>query len=666
MSLVTVPYDIVYCSSQDKQFPVSNLLRSSESVERNPVKGGGWQSIRGGRSPQTLVLRFPGNAVVQQIRILSHESKIASKVELRIYKLRLGETHSPPSFRDIRFSKLGTVEFNSNERSYYRSKERKTIHMKAEVYFLKLLFDVPHPNALNKANQVGVCSIECFGQIAQPILLHADGAIANGSGTTQAAPADTVERPVADAERGKAPMLEPGPSRGDEKEACQLGAPDSFAGTSEFSSFRSVRIVQFEDFFLHHSEELLRLEQQAVSVNDMTTAAKCRGQLNRLNSRSKRIYQLEQDKVQHIIEENFEGAKGTKELMDALIEKTFKDSHMPEPNGAPLSDEDDDGNDDHRIPPIHLFQPPTDRYIPAVPSEEGVVDLPFPGRVFPVEDAVLDRRNYSGAERDLIDAILQTTGEKEEGMVTVVPTSFDTRPLFATVGAFPGACLFSRRFKLREAALTVLTASVGRALGTPSTVLEAILRFLDYNSFGLQDAIPNVFFASCAFIRMALADEYHCINNITVPLSQLVPRLLTRAADTLPRVREDAMATLGLFVKTPVVHPSSLFSAVLADPVDRDRRTLPAGNPRAQLARLNLLSLMLDSQRCDIEGNIDNIVDRVLIPGVNHQSYEVRDSAVGILTSLIASGKKVLLERDLSRVNNFVIRELLQTHAQPA
>lgn len=126
------------------------------------------------------------------------------------------------------------------------------------------------------------------------------------------------------------------------------------------------------------------------------------------------------------------------------------------------------------------------------------------------------------------------------------------------------------------------------------------------------------------------------------------------------------MATLGLFVKTPVVHPSSLFSAVLADPVDRDRRTLPAGNPRAQLARLNLLSLMLDSQRCDIEGNIDNIVDRVLIPGVNHQSYEVRDSAVGILTSLIASGKKVLLERDLSRVNNFVIRELLQTHAQPA
>jgi hypothetical protein len=170
-----IPYEIVYCSSEDEPFPVTELLKEDDAPGHR-----GWQTAKNPKYPQSLVLRFYGDVDLRQIQILSHECKIASKVEVRVFSLRDNgidadaNPNSVPSFRDVRFVKLGSVGFNSNEKSKYRSKERKTVHLKSTAYFLKLNFQKCHSNNFNTNQQVGVYSVVCCGYPLSQVPFHVD------------------------------------------------------------------------------------------------------------------------------------------------------------------------------------------------------------------------------------------------------------------------------------------------------------------------------------------------------------------------------------------------------------------------------------------------------------------------------------------------------------
>lgn len=170
-----IPYDIVYCSSEDEPFPVTELLKEDDAPGHR-----GWQTAKNPKYPQSLVLRFRGDVDLRQIQVLSHECKIASKVEVRVFSLHdngidiESNPNGVPSFRDVRFVKLGSVGFNSNEKSKYRSKERKTVHLKSIAYFLKLNFQKCHSNTFNTSNQVGVYSIVCCGYPITQTAYHVD------------------------------------------------------------------------------------------------------------------------------------------------------------------------------------------------------------------------------------------------------------------------------------------------------------------------------------------------------------------------------------------------------------------------------------------------------------------------------------------------------------
>ena len=69
------PYKVIYCSGEDTQFPVTELLDPT-------VNSKGWQSQKYCTYPQEIILQFQGVINVSQLQILSHQSKIASKVEL--------------------------------------------------------------------------------------------------------------------------------------------------------------------------------------------------------------------------------------------------------------------------------------------------------------------------------------------------------------------------------------------------------------------------------------------------------------------------------------------------------------------------------------------------------------------------------------------------------
>lgn len=697
-----LPYDILYCTSEDAANPVSQLAGGTAELKAGgdaALKG--WQSARNGKVPQTLVLRFQGNVWLQQLRILSHESKIATRVEVRVAKLgEDDDLDNPPSFRNVRFVKLGSVDFNSNEQSHFKPKERKTVHLKTEAYFLKLLFDRPYINAFNAGQQIGIYSLECSGHVVSPVFAHADdqpivggssrpGSFARrptkeGGRAANSSAAESAAAAAAGALTSSAALsLPPAPSTESSKGRPLRAALSSNTGgggpasTAMSTAFRSVRILEFEDFFLRRSEELVSLKEEAVAVEDFNVAAECRDKLAVLNKGAKEMYELEQDKVQAIIDENFEVAQQVKVRMNDLVGRLFAQTVLPVP-GA------DDGAEDSSAKrrgangaarSLHLKASKrsgmagTASEASASGAEDD--DAAEPDARSNVSEAieategtqrVVDAGGLPTHESAIARAILTSAGSEDGTTVTLESPGFDVQPLIAAVGAFPTACLLSRRFKLREAALVVITDHLDMLSSAPQVVEDAVLRFLDHNSYGLQDAIPNVVFAACTFIRMALNDAAGCINSVLSPLVALLPRLLTRCSDNLQRIRDEALTTLTLYVKTPAIPASTILSATLMEPTDKERRKLPFTNAKAQLSRLNLFQLVVEQGRLHVEGNAalsDNLLQKLLLPGVNHPNPEVRDAAVSLLGKLVAARQMTVRDKDLAKITNAGIRDAI-------
>ncbi|PBJ72449.1 hypothetical protein BCY84_15646 [Trypanosoma cruzi cruzi] len=792
-----VPYDVVYCTSQDDAFPIDGLdhgLLPNAATAANVTNASmlrnckGWQSARNAKMPQALVLRFPGNVELTQLRILSHECKIASKVEVLFFALKGKEMEMhPPSFRTINFTKLGAVDFNSNEQSNYRSKERKTIHMHAVAYFVKLLFQTPHRNAQNVFNQVGVYSIECHGQILSRVWCSPDktpviGNNKNKNGRSMSG-GDLTES-VRSSEQLHGLVLDPNRRRQEQQQREQveeektplrpflrqeLRSPYSaqqqtrqqlpqsppltpvreiIPHGNDIPVFRSVRIVEFEEFFIRRSEELLALKDQAVAVEDFDTAKLCRDRLNLMNRRSKRIYQIEQDKVQAIIEEEFDAAKEAKRVMDAMIERVYKDAQLPRPQpdfdqyecigetfhenltyNPPRSDmadvseertrdksprdtggrddgaghstssngmdtdnhryknerdsnnnnnndnkdnigmdideyRDSDAHEGDRMPMVSKF---AQRMIDMVRDTTHEIDKVDPSPQEKSDDnpptPKIEESKLQPWERRVAQAIMAASSETN-GPAVLNPYVKNTREaldLLGVLGTFTTCCLFSKRFKLREAVLDVLMERMGELYqASPSAMEEALLRFLDMNGHGLQDTIPNVVAAGCAFVRMVLADEHKCLSSVLAPVVNLLPRLLCCAADSNQRVRDEALATLTLCIKTHSLTNTTILTAVLAHPLDKERRRLPSCGSRVQVARLTVFEQLVTAGHMGLRNHTESVWGKLLRPCINHQSREVRDAAVSTITSLVKERKILLTPKHVNMIDNAAIREQIK------
>ena len=68
-------YRIIHSTGEDSEYPVTELLTQSPQSR-------GWQSPRFCDYPQEITIQFMQPVVLQQIQFLSHQCKIASRIEL--------------------------------------------------------------------------------------------------------------------------------------------------------------------------------------------------------------------------------------------------------------------------------------------------------------------------------------------------------------------------------------------------------------------------------------------------------------------------------------------------------------------------------------------------------------------------------------------------------
>ena len=96
-----------------------------------------------------------GEIKLNQLQILSHQSKISTKVEIYLGR---GD-----SYHSATFKRLGYLSLDNNERSSYQARELKTVFIDKVGKFLKLIVNENHVNKLNIYNQVGIVALSVMG-----------------------------------------------------------------------------------------------------------------------------------------------------------------------------------------------------------------------------------------------------------------------------------------------------------------------------------------------------------------------------------------------------------------------------------------------------------------------------------------------------------------------
>eukprot|EP01135_Chromosphaera_perkinsii_P011779 Nk52_evm25s2496 gene=Nk52_evmTU25s2496 len=159
-----IGFKIAFCSGADEDSPAVRL------EEHNPTNNG-WESQRFCTFPQIIVLRLEEDCRIRKVQLLSHQYKIATKIELFIGNLppgRMGDHN------EAEYEKLGYVSLSSNESAGFKARELKSVHVDAVGSFMKLVVHKNHVNEHNLFNQVGLVAINVIGGEYEPEYLSSN------------------------------------------------------------------------------------------------------------------------------------------------------------------------------------------------------------------------------------------------------------------------------------------------------------------------------------------------------------------------------------------------------------------------------------------------------------------------------------------------------------
>ncbi len=149
-------FEVIQCSGQEKDYPV-------EEIRKSQSKSKGWQSQRFCEYPQEITLKLGELCQIKQIEFLSHQSKICTKIEIYISP----DQKYAEEVAQVKFKKLGYLQFDDNQRSKYQSRELKSVYIDNKCMYMKLVLHKCHMNKYNLFNQIGLIGLTLHGQAGQ-------------------------------------------------------------------------------------------------------------------------------------------------------------------------------------------------------------------------------------------------------------------------------------------------------------------------------------------------------------------------------------------------------------------------------------------------------------------------------------------------------------------
>eukprot|EP01065_Artemidia_motanka_P027716 TRINITY_DN3290_c0_g2_i1.p1 TRINITY_DN3290_c0_g2~~TRINITY_DN3290_c0_g2_i1.p1 ORF type:complete len:981 (+),score=385.15 TRINITY_DN3290_c0_g2_i1:304-3246(+) len=276
---------VVQCSGEDESFPAVELTQHT-------VDAKGWQSPKFAEFPLEIGLRLEGEAHIEQMQFLSHESKIATKIEVFISEPtpESRRTRQFPTYDTAVWRRLGFLSLLPNEQSEYLARELKTVHVTCQAVHVRLLLHKCHVNSYNFFNQVGLIAVNIVGKLVCPYQT----------------PAQLTAYEVA----ARSYM----PSDGPDVPLKSITPPNVSADDYDGKRME----LQFDAVTIRKLRELSIMKQRAVAEEDYDTAKRFKEQIAALKQVGSRLMQLEGQKKTAVQNEDYDQAKALKAEIDQL------------------------------------------------------------------------------------------------------------------------------------------------------------------------------------------------------------------------------------------------------------------------------------------------------------------------------------------------------------
>lgn len=633
---------------------------SNELMVHAPTVNG-WRSPRFCLYPQEIVLQMVERCRIRKLQLLAHQYLISTKIEFYISESlpdHFGSQHVD------RFRRLGYVSLSDNQKTGFKARELKSVHVDAVGKYLKLTFHKNHVNRYNLYNQVALVAVNILGD-----------------------PVDYKETFITPT---KDKLI-------DHYLGCSPDDPaldGTYIGKSEvISPLDDLAFDMYQDPEVAQIIRKLDEEKhEAVKLERYDFAKKLKQAIADLQKVGERLGRYEVEKRCAIEKEDYDLAKQKKLQMDDYRMKVYKQLELhnlldmgmirklpefplePMDHPSRLQQEQKvlEVESNRLSEKVHLQEmpqansklqhqtagkpkwSPTPQPSPAPPvrlpsPRVDTGSLPYDERPLPAQSKPSELDSVSQQDSNEMPAVNTDTSPTSGSGITGEPeplTEKAFREASFAIDLFGEALVagaYSKTWSYREDALLAVykklsTVSDDISKDELKNMLRAAI-FLVRKA--IKDKVSSVFQASLKLLKMLITQfaPKHKLGKVEIAhcVEKTLPILLSKTGDATTHLRVAAMNFIQEMALLKEVRPLHIIPPQLMQPLK------PQVAVRLVLNQIELVERLLKELGTDNSGfTIDNVM-KFTAEALEHSASEVRDTAVRIIYNMYRRHGSVIL-----------------------
>uniref|UniRef100_A0A8C8GB85 Centrosomal protein of 104 kDa n=1 Tax=Oncorhynchus tshawytscha TaxID=74940 RepID=A0A8C8GB85_ONCTS len=594
-----IGFTLVSSSGHEDNFSAKELMVHAPTVN-------GWRSARFCPYPQQVTLQLPERSRVRKLQLLAHQYLISGKIEFHIGD-RLLEADSPGLSGHLR--RLGYVSLSDNEKTGFKARELKSVHVDAIGTYLRITFHRNHVNRYNLYNQV--LHYEVINLSLREV------------NCTSVCPQPSREQLI--------------------EHYLNISQHETALDGTYMGKFESISPLDDLAFDMYQDPEvahIIRLlddkKQEMVHQERYEFAKTLKQAIADLQKVGERLGRYDVEKCCAIEKEDYDTAKKKKEQMEEYRMTVY---HQLEVHNLL-----DMAMVSGSMWLLQSFELLKEEMPQSHPEESGLPPSPL-ATIIPCSPGV--------------------TGEPEPLTESAQREASFPIEVYGD-GLVAGA--YSKTWSYREDALLAVYKKLTEvSAGTPKEKLRNMMRaavFLVKKA--LKDKVSSVFQASLKLLRLLLtqlipgqalgrAEVVHCVE-------QTWPNLLSRTGDSATRLRAMATAFIQDMAQFKEVQALQLVPGELVKPI---KSNIPT---RQALSRAELLEKLLGELGTDNSGfTLDNVM-KFCTGALQHSASEVREKVVLIILAMYRLHKTAILSylpaNDAATRKNFLYKNIFDGFAR--
>ncbi|XP_072222614.1 centrosomal protein of 104 kDa [Leuresthes tenuis] len=669
-----IGFIVVRSSSHEDNFSAKELAVHAPTVN-------GWRSSRLCSYPQHITLQLVERCRIRKLQLLAHQYLIPAKVEFHIGD-SLPET-SPPGFPG-QLRRLGYVSLSDNEKTGFKARELKSVHVDAVGVYLRITLHKNHVNRYNHYNQVALVAVNVLGD-------SLDGNVFNTIPSRE----QLIEHYLNSTQQ-------------------EAALDTTFMGKcASISPLDDLAFDMYQDPEVAHIIRLLdQKKQNMVRQENFEQAKNLKQAIADLQKVGERLARYDVEKRCAIEKEDYDLAKKKKELMEEYRKSVYKQLEVhnlldmtmitstaglsPAQHPTPLLP-----SPSHRSAPT---KPPVSTETfrkgkknqnqqsaaqTAVPKQSSLPDTPFTPAAVPKIDVTsvpYDERPLPVLEKkehleDSIQIPAVDHSPESDGQRTPRSPEMSGEPEPLTEKAQREAGLpievygeslvagaYSKTWCCRENALLAVHKKLLEVSSTtPKEELRNMIRAASFLvKKTLLDKVTSVFHASLKLLRLILSQLIPGLGlgrtEVTHCLEQTFPNLLARTGDSASRPRA---AAVSLIQEIAVLKDVRALQTIPGELVKPFKSNFPA---RLAQSRAELLEKLLMELGTENSGLTLEKVITFCTAALEHSAKAVRELAVRIILSMYQQHRSVVLSylpaNDAVARKNFLYKTLFDGFAK--